>query len=334
MKKIFISMAAIAAALCTISCSKDNDVVNSTLEVPGVTDERIELTVGVGGVNTKSTAITTDDEVKVRDLQVFVFRGDVLDAYTKVSTSTATLSCTAGSRDIYALVNAPDLSTINSKTALLQQTSSISDNLTDVEGVNTPYFVMVGAKPSVTLPQTESINIDVKRIASRVLIKKITNNFTSAAHAAGEFKVKEIYLINAGAASDYAFSVKSTLCNKSAYNNECPELMYDAMSETVVHTQSYDTDHSFYCYPHNDSSNPTRLVVEATWNEKTYYYPITLPTMENNKTYEISELIITRLGSEDPNIPVSFNDCTFEITVQPWTVVAVADSEENDYIKI
>ena len=46
--------------------------------------------------------------------------------------------------------------------------------------------------------------------------------------------------------------------------------------------------------------------------------------LENIKSYEL-ELTITRPGSDYADMPVSFEDCAFEITVKPWTVVAVTD---------
>ena len=67
-------MAAVAAVFGTMSCKKDNvpSMNQGNANVP-VDGERTELTVGIATGMTKSTTITADDEVKVNNLQVFVF---------------------------------------------------------------------------------------------------------------------------------------------------------------------------------------------------------------------------------------------------------------------
>ncbi len=326
MKKGFSFMAAFAAALCTIACNKDNAEVDRLQNVPEANDsERTELTVGLSNYATKSTSITTDDEATVNTLQVLVFRGDALDAYGTINeASQVTVSCTKGSRTVYALVNAPNLSGVNTKTKLLAEVSELGNN-------NGTSFEMIGST-TVTLPQASAINIDVNRIASKVVVKKITKALTAPALAALDFKIEEIYLTNVAGNINYGMTANPTLWyNKMKYNKEMPELTYDAPAKLVATGSSYDTPHSFYCYPNaaDDSASAewgprrTRLVVKVSIGTDTYYYPITLPVLENNKCYEISELKITRPGSDNQDTPVSFQDCTFKINVIPWTVVAV-----------
>ena len=85
----------------------------------------------------------------------------------------------------------------------------------------------------------------------------------------------------------------------------------------------------FNAYPNLNSADDqvadTRLVVEATLDGRKYYYPVTMPKMESNKSYEISELKITRPGSDDPDKPIEIVDQDFKITVNPWDVVLVGN---------
>ena len=119
--KLFYA-AAVLAAICAISCNKDN-IAGGPLSDTGKT----ELAVGISRSVTKSSTITDDDDVKVKTLQVFVFRGDALDAYASAeNVSEVSLSCTNGERSVYALVNAPDMSHISSKTALFAMKSTLS----------------------------------------------------------------------------------------------------------------------------------------------------------------------------------------------------------------
>ena len=71
--------------------------------------------------------------------------------------------------------------------------------------------------------------------------------------------------------------------------------------------------------------NTTRIVIETTLGTSKYYYPINLPEMADNKSYEIEEVVLTRPGSDNPDEPVSFADATFSINVIDWTVVPLTE---------
>ena len=317
MKKSIFAFAAALAAL--VACNKNE----ATPMQPQNQESLVpcELTVGICGAMTKATTATAGDEAKVNNLQVFVFRGDDLDAYASVDNAQElTLSCTAGERAVYALVNAPDYSAVPGKAALLAKVSELSANsLTN--------FEMVGSK-SVTLPQSEKVSIDVNRIASRVVLKKITRNFTSEALQALNFKVDAIYLINVAGNTSYDLSAAPTKwCNVAEYQSveSVDPLLYDKVDKAVLNGKSHETVHSYYAYPNDATSKTTRLVIETTLGETKYYYPINLPEMAANKSYEIAEVVITRPGSDNPDEPVSFADATFSINVIDWTVVPVTE---------
>ena len=315
MKKSFFAFAAALAAL--VACNKNE----ATPMQPQNQESLVpcELTVDICGAMTRATAVSADNEAKVNNLQVFVFRGDDLDAYASVDNAQElTLSCTAGDRVVYALVNAPDYSAVPGKAALLAKVSELSAN-------SLSNFEMVGSK-SVTLPQSEKVSIDVNRIASRVVLKKITRSFTSEALQALNFKVDAIYLINVAGNTSYDLSAAPAKWYNVAENkNELASLLYDAPASLITNGQSYNTAHTFYAYPNDLATNTTRLVIETTLGETKYYYPINLPEMAANKSYEIEEVKITRPGSDNPDEPVSFADATFSINVIDWTVVPVTE---------
>ena len=315
MKKSIFAFAAALAAL--VACNKNEATPMQPQDQESLVP--CELTVGICGAMTKATAVAADNEAKVNRLQVFVFRGDDLDAYASVENAKElTLSCTAGERVVYALVNAPDYSTVPGKAALLAKVSELEANtLTN--------FEMVGSK-TVTLPQSEKVSIDVNRIASRVVLKKITRNFTSAALQALDFTVDAIYLVNVAGNTSYDLTAAPAAWYNVAENkNELASLLYDAPAAPIVNGQSYPTAHTFYAYPNDLAVNTTRIVIETTLGETKYYYPINLPAMDSNKSYEIEEVKITRPGSDNPDEPVSFEDASFSINVIDWTVVPVTE---------
>ena len=315
MKKSIFAFAAALAAL--VACNKNE----ATPMQPQNQESLVpcELTVDICGAMTRATTVSADNEAKVNNLQIFVFRGNDLDAYASVDNAQElTLSCTAGERVVYALVNAPDYSAVPGKAALLAKVSELSAN-------SLSNFEMVGSK-SVTLPQSEKVSIDVNRIASRVVLKKITRSFASEALQSLDFKVDAIYLINVAGNTSYDLSAAPAKWYNVAENmDELASLLYDAPASLIVNGQSYSTAHTFYAYPNNLASNTTSLVIETTLGETKYYYPINLPEMAANKSYEIEEVKITRPGSDNPDEPVSFADATFSINVIDWTVVPVTE---------
>ena len=349
MKKFFLFAAVAASTLFLASCNKEDSRKSDNGDCGCIP---AELTVGIRSASsgTKATGVAGDatDEAKVNTLQVLVFRGDALDAYGTISNSTEiTLSCTAGERVVYALVNGQDLQEVQTKTAFLAKISKLSDNsLTSYE--------MIGVK-DVTLPQSNTITIDVNRFASRVVIKKITNNLTSPALQALEFGVDEIYITNV--AGDCKFSRIVGTSKESAQTPYSPTIWYnklknesanqiaafhkDAPEYTIAYGSSKSISHYFYAYPNPSeasttaaadfvnggewSARRTKLVLKCHIGPDTYYYPIILPVLENNKSYEINELTITRPGSDSEDAPVSFADATFEVNVIEWTAVLVPD---------
>ena len=329
MRKGFLMMAAVAAVFGTMSCKKDNVPSMNHGNANPVDGERTELTVGIATGITKSTTITADDEVKVNNLQVFVFRGDALDAYGVAdNASTVTVSCTKGNREVYAVVNAPDLKDIATKTDLLAAKSALSDN-------DESNFVMIG-KTNADLPSELPVNVEVDRIVSKVVLKTVNRAFTSAALAALNFSIDEIFITNVAGDVNYGLTDNPLeWYNKMDYNSEMAMFTHDAPAASVVNEEAYSTQHTFYCYPNKAADSDatswsprrTRLVLKTTLGTDTYYYPVTLPELENNKSYEL-ELTITRPGSDNADMPVSFADCSFSISVKPWTVVTVSEGVE------
>ena len=193
MRKIAF-LAAVAATLCTVACNKDfsrNAGIENNSEPVKV--ETGELKISIVGSDSHATkAISSSSETDfsaVKDLQIFVFDGDLLDVYTKVTDATsATLTCRQGTKKVFALVNAPALSNIKS----LSQLKGVTTNLSD----NTNQFVMVGSKDGVVVPSIDPIEIEVKRVVSRVALKKITVAFTNSAYPGIGAKVKKIFLCN------------------------------------------------------------------------------------------------------------------------------------------
>ena len=321
MKKSFVmAAAAVSMAAFAISCNK------SEVASENITDGKTaEISVRVSSsAFTGKAVLSEDNERKINNVQVFVFRTNgALDAYTCSDTkSDIKLSCTTGSKIVKAVVNAPDLSSISKMEDLQNSITSLTDNsLTN--------FVMTGSE-GLDVKTDQSLTINVSRIAARLAIEKVSVNFTSQAYRNMDMKIHRIYAVNVAGNTSYDLSSAPTVWhNQKALQTSTLDamLMDDVADVKVTEEQPYTTGSYFYVYPNKvseepqdeaASARPTRIVVETILGETTYYYPITIGNIAANTKYTISNLTITRPGSLDPDIPVTSKECSFTISVNNW----------------
>ena len=99
----------------------------------------------------------------------------------------------------------------------------------------------------------------------------------------------------------------------------------------------------FYAYPNasaaerNNSETPdytTKLVIETEISVHgktvTSFYPISLPYLQPNYAYTIENVTITRLGSNNPFLPVTTAECTFSIIVSDWHTGTITGKYNNE----
>lgn len=315
--KLEIFYVPVLAAVLACGCGQKMDELNDR-EKPG---EVVTLGVSIPVSGTKVTDVS--GEGALNSLQVFVFRKDgTLEAEAREEAGTLSLSCTTGDRDVYAVTNAPLIEDVMSLDDLKTKLSYLSEN-------SPGSFVMSGSR-GVKLTQSTSVEIEVKRLVARICIRKITNNFTLEQYRTGAIRLKGIYLLNVQSAVKYLGTVSVLLwSNLHTFDpGMMPDLLYSgALDEPLDYGSPYDTANYFYCYPNpvqDDTSEQsadaryTRLVVELDLNGTSYYYPVSIPGIERNKHYEISELTITRLGSSSPDEPVSSLAASFTLKVKDW----------------
>lgn len=302
LKKMFI---AAFAALAILGCN-EKDV--EMADVRG--DEKIQLTVTLPGVVTKVTGAPSDDQVN--DVQIFVFdKNGIYEASTHSSSSTLSLTCTTGEKQVVALVNAPLESSVNNIAELRSRTAGLADCSAD--------NIVMSGETVATLTASTTISMQVERLAAKVSVASVSTDFELDAHKGLSFEIKSIYLVNvAGDRAYLSDNTPATWYNKSMYiEGTSLEFLHDAVSDgSLADGETYDTVHFFYCYP-NTTSTKTRLVVEAEVGGFTYYYPVTLDTVSPNTSYTYN-LTITRLGSDSPNEPVAEGAVNFTVTVKDW----------------
>ncbi|MBO8483252.1 MAG: FimB/Mfa2 family fimbrial subunit [Bacteroidetes bacterium] len=325
MKTKFI-FAAIAMILAASGCSKEN------VSVDTIEETRFPLEISVPGPAVKAQSVA--DEAKVNSLQIYVFRSSgVLEAYGKSLSNKVVTQCTSGTKTIVALANAPDINNALTKAALDARISNLKDNAPGA-------FVMYGSASKDVSAASGTVSIPVTRMVARVSIQKITNKLELPQYNGTSIQIKRIYLVNA--AGDMKYGDTRYGADASQGNAYTPTVWYNAgkcdkdgdlpsllnskdLTAAVASSSApYSVAHYFYCYPNPatagkaGSARCTRLVVEASINGKLCYYPISISDIKNNHTYNISELVITRIGSENPDTPVSYSQATFTVTVNSW----------------
>ena len=312
----------ILAALAVMTASACHDDFPKSSHFP--TDERISLSVSVPDLRTKvSEKNSPGTPDAINTLQVFVFdEAGVLEASDMKESESVVLTCKAGPKKVVSLVNAPEVTDVTTYSELCAASSFLDDNTID--------SMVMSGETEVNLTATSSITIPVSRIAAKVVLRQVVNNFKFKADQDAEFLVTHVYLLNVGAERGFL----SDASPKQWYNMmeldtyDAPAFTYEELSSPVKlpYNGTWTADKYFYCYPNpteTDSSEETwsarrtRLVLEATLGGEVMYYPVTLPVIEPNSSYEVT-VKITRRGSPSPDIPVTGIAAEFSVDVQNW----------------
>lgn len=318
MKRIsYFATYAIVGILSVVSSCQEK------VEVENPYDEKVRLSVKVPMEETKVSGSV--NETAIKNYQVYVFNeGELLEAYVNSDSPDITLECTPGQKTVAVIANAPAITSVSRLSSFSSQYSQLNQNAPDafvMEGMTT---VSIENKPDNT------VTVPVSRHVAKIELTSFVVNFDVPQYNDLDFKVSEVFLINVPADKTYfQNSFPFIWYNKRDYVETDPnELIYDNMNNTVVAlNRPYTKKNVFYCYPNPVEEDNfrtdmwkvrhTRLVVKAEFLDKVYYYPVTLPVIEQNKHYQVS-LTVTRLGAETPDAVIKEYTSDFSVTVNDW----------------
>lgn len=338
--KSFNLIAAIAATSALISCGRTLDT--TAFSAP-LQNAPTSLTVSIDGgfsCETKVAGQTEANETTVKSCQIFVFRADngLLDAstyagpLTESGTYSVSLNCTSGSRNIYAVVNAAKdyTSTIKSESSLKALNTDLKDNSADA--------LFMSGSTATTLTEGDcKVSVTVKRASASIILNEISVDMDAAVYQGdGMFKVNKVYLLNVCGRTNFAMTTKPSNVSTDYWYAKLKEetdaskkrLIADDLTTpvSIANGSSSTKKYTYYAYPNNCSHSTSKtfsqratlLVVEASLDGETYYYPLKLDSLESNKRYTITNLTIHRPGSKTPYIPVLFSTANASITVAAW----------------
>lgn len=313
--KAILVLAGLAAA-ATVSCNKTEGPASTAGD-----GSPVSLTVNVGAALTKVTSVTRESENAIANAQVLVFdESGKTEAYGKASSGSVTVGVVAGSKTVWAVANYPgDLSGIKSSGELAAKAVALTDN-------GPGSLVMAGSAQAAISASNASVSVDVSHLSSKVVVDKITRDFSVAALASLPFTLKGIYLINVVGNQDLAgTAAASAWYNKMGHKDSSADaLLYDSVEAGLANKASHSTVHSFYPFPNGSTSTSTSstwserktmLVIEGSLDGQTCYYPIFIQKLERNKVYEFTSITLTRKGSADPYTPVTSQDVSVTLKV-------------------
>lgn len=298
----------------------------------------VEVVFSVLGETTRATG--TDGEAAVDSWTLLLYRdGRLAEAGASSSGSPIRKTLPAGDYTAYAVVNPPasfDPAGFPAPDALAGAESALGDNA--------PGRLVMAGQRTVTVPVPDGSvqRIGVDRLVCKAGIRKVSVQFENPDLAARPFRLRGIYLTNCYGKSRYGsdwtaddiLSTASVWHNRMGFHSETGVdglLAETGLDIPVTADRPHTQEHVFYFYPNplpasadtrsgTWSRRKTRLVLEAQIGERTYYYPVTLPESQRNRTYLIEEAVIRKLGSLDPekDEPGAI-DITFSTSPDDWS---------------
>lgn len=336
---IFIAFAAAAVAVPIISsCSKSVDPLTpenrtATLEVKlqdlKTSNHAVFATKASGSKHGDNDA----DKAK-NTLQLYVFNenkqlenyrcltGDDITDGTKL-----TFEVVEGAKSVWAVANSHSVSEF----AGIKTVDALGALTAKLNKENAGDFTMVGknsVEAAVSATPAE-VTVDLKRLVARVHVGTIKTDM-SGGYADDSLTNAKIYLINAYNESQLSTMSGKEGCMVNKKEFKASDTVGFAMKDIVctdipnIKKVAQDIDQYFYAYGNSGSEGKTKLVIEGKLGEKTYYYPIRITDkngadlLSANTALNITDITITRPGSEDPDVDVEYGTVKFIVNVVDW----------------
>lgn len=272
-------------------------------------------------------------------------------------------SLPVGSYDVVVLTNQPQISNPTKETDLTGSGKSITLSSSGIKrkdgstALGVPGYGIasnVSVSQSNTAGSPAAANVSVSKLPFRVMLKSLT---TAIPYGSPTVNINCAYLSNA--LMTWTASGRGTpsgMANKAGRNGSTlistssqAEAAYADWTVRDISVTNVGNSYTlpdgkkggFYAFKNgvteaNDSFNGaftaetterTRLVIAASWNGTACWYPVTIPSPQAGYTYDVT-VVITGMGSTDPNKPVVHGNMAVSVTVNPWNGSGTAISEE------
>lgn len=340
-KNLLLGWAAATAVLLTGACNKApqpaTETETGTVVIKPVLDGHELVTRAADTDN-------YDHEASIYDMQLLVFDASgYLEHYSSVNHEMTDFlfDLRVGNMKAWIVANGPNLSAVKTESAL-------TGMMINLASYNNPSedFIMAGTQSfEVTAGDNLECTIPISRLVSRITLKSVTSLLPAAYgtvtidYAMLE-NVVSSYSLNGNAGTTGWYNpmgrisestlVQSHIVNPPTYAADQPQLTFRTLTGSTGFTNgtTYNTPQRFYAYPNATATDHTgfastftprytRLVLKANIDGGTYYYPVSLPNLARNKSYDVHVTLIG-LGSSDPDQPVQKGMLDLMVQVTPW----------------
>lgn len=341
----------------TLSCGKEGlfpqaPPPEAEVTVPAATGT-VDISLGGPFTATRVSDPAGSVETSCQRWALWIFDGDGDSVVygTGLSGESIRKTVLVGSYTAVALVNYPESlvpANIHRKEDITGWVTNLSDNAAG--------SMLMYGEVTVDLEKDRTVNrtVDVRRLVSKVGVKKVSVAFENPYLAAKTTVLEAIYLTNLYRTSRLGadYSAAELRAAEGAWYNvmgwreaaDAVPAMDALVGETAIQatltpSAPHTVPHYFYAYPNawaadddthevSWSRRSTRLVLQVKVGDKTYYYQVQIPAMGRNRIYVADEIILKKLGSLDPeqDIPGSI-DVVFSAAGMDWE--SEADVLEN-----
>ncbi len=314
----------------------------------------LSVTIDEGGgmSGTKVPGDRNSDEQTVNDIQLFVFdngTGRVDAVYHQAglisgttSFSSPAISCTAGDRTVFAIVNSPEDLTTGTQVRTL---SDLRNKTFSIDSQAGNFFTMTGSASVTLSPGTATVHITVSRLVSSVVLSRVENRLV-APYSGCSLNLTGAFLLNVPGVQnlDGSISASSPASPASSwrgwYSRQTTGSVSALLSENISAVavpfgESHREPHTFYSFANDvcvssadgKSKSNTILVVECSIDGVPCVYPIYLPELVANHRYLVG-LTIEHLGT-DPSEPwrrINISQASVNIVINEWEDVNYSDT--------
>jgi len=268
------------------------------------------------------------DERRVSHLDVFVFRRSTGLLETCLSSSSGSTVATLPRGplfDWYAVANGPRslYENIISKEQFLSLKTSVEDNLGGE-------CVMKAQGSKAFSASKDTVRLNLKRYLSKVTLESLEMRFvpdSSGVTLAGAFLIN----VNGQEPISGVPSISEVWHNRLCRTDTISFYEHND-SIPLSPGPPIPLGWSFYCLPNpltlsedrTVATHPewsprcTRLVIELCSGGQPSYYSTTIPAMQSNREYVITQAILTGPGTTEPDRSVANMEAFLDVRVLPW----------------
>ena len=331
------------------SCNKEMAVTEEVKQTQAPVEET-EISFQLYNPNDlKTKGIQSFDENSIKTLLICLFRPDgsldVIREFSDVKVDTKIFTrCEVGAnRNIYAIANWIPQTPITKESDIQTALTHLSDN-------DQSKTVMAGVLKNEAIVYNGTYTIPIKHIAIKISLTGIKNSLEPFNLKGKSIVVKSLSIINVPIVAplfledwtakngNKPFS-PSEWWNKGNWGStaDINRYTHDIINVTLKAGETYSKVHTFYTYanPIIDKTErldlmtwtprQTRIVAEVSIGADTYYYSKKLVDPEANTHYMFGNFVITRKGSNNPDLTIDNSFISSKVKIVDWNVINGGD---------